>query len=227
MKKKALKAVAVMLGITLLTGCGANSGEVNDATVFESEQDSESDVTAANVSEDTEETTAEDTKETTAENTNSGDRANATLGTGEKKELSVGDTAPDFTIDLKGGSTFTLSDYDDKVVLLNFWATWCGPCQGEMPAFEKLKSDGYADLEILCIDIMEERGVVESFIDELGYTFNIGFDDEGKIAEYYPTDGIPYTLVINKGVISKVYVGAYDWETQYKEYKSAIDECLN
>ena len=66
---------------------------------------------------------------------------------------------------------------------------------------------------------------VDNFIDEMDYKFNIGYDVDGKIETYYPTEGIPYTLVIDKGIISAVYVGAYDADTQYQEYKSAIDAC--
>lgn len=154
------------------------------------------------------------------------DRANATLKEGKVKVLEEGDVAPDFTATLADGSIFTLSDHDDDVVLLNFFATWCGPCMREMPAFEMLKADGLDGVAILCVDCMEEKKTVDALVKEKGYTFPIAYDEEGVIENYYPTDGIPYTLVINKGVVAKVYLGAMDAETQYKEYKGAIDECL-
>ena len=143
------------------------------------------------------------------------------------KVLEEGDKAPDFTVQLVNGDTIRLSDYDDKVVLLNFWATWCGPCVNEMPAFEKLKKDGNDDLMIICINCMENKSTVDSFVEEMGYTFNIGYDEDGSIEMYYPTDGIPYTLVINKGYVSDIFLGAVDAETQYKEYKNAIDKCIS
>ncbi|SNU05570.1 Thiol-disulfide isomerase or thioredoxin [Lachnospiraceae bacterium] len=153
------------------------------------------------------------------------DRPNADTANVEPKVLSEMDIAPDFTAELVGGGTFKLSDYDDKIVLLNIWATWCPPCVGEMPAFEKLKNDANPNLEIICINCMEDKNTVDQFIKDQGYTFNVGYDTDGRIEAYYPTDGIPYTLVINKGKIYRIYVGANGADEQYQEYKKAIDEC--
>ncbi len=138
--------------------------------------------------------------------------------------LSEGDTAPDFTASLTDGTVFTLSEQQGKVVLLNFWATWCGPCVREMPAFEKLHEEYGEDVAILAVNCMEDEGIVDAFLDESGYTFPIAYDTEGDIILKYPSQGIPYTLVIDgEGIIQKIYVGAADAETQYQEYKSAID----
>lgn len=142
-------------------------------------------------------------------------------------ELQTGDAAPDFTAELSDGSSITLSEQTDKVVLLNFWATWCGPCVGEMPAFEKLNEEYGDEVVVLAVNSMEDKETVNQFIEENGYTFPIAYDVEGAIGVKYPTAGIPYTLVIGKdGVIAKIYLGAQDAETQYKEYKSAIEEAL-
>lgn len=143
------------------------------------------------------------------------------------QELQEGDTAPDFTADLADGSTFTLSEQSGKVVLLNFWATWCGPCVGEMPAFEKLYKEYGDEVAVLAVNCLEDEETVRQFIAETGYTFPIAFDVEGVVNMKYPTDGIPYTLVIGKdGTVQKIYVGAADADTQYQEYKSAIDSAL-
>ncbi len=152
------------------------------------------------------------------------DRPNADDGTGEVKILEEGDIAPDFTVNLSGGDTFKLSDHDDKTVIINFWATWCGPCVNEMPAFEMLKNDEIEGLEIVCINCMEDQDTVDQFVNENGYTFHIGYDEDGRVLSYYPTDGIPYTLVVKKGRIASIFVGAMDAETQYREYKNAIGE---
>lgn len=144
------------------------------------------------------------------------------------KELSVGDTAPDFTAQLADGGSFTLSEQNDKVVLLNFWATWCGPCVGEMPAFEKLVGEYQEEAAILAVNCLEDEGTVNQFIKENGYTFPIAYDEKGTINAKYPTSGIPYTLVIGKdGVVKKIFVGAQDADAQYKEYKNAIEEVLS
>ncbi len=154
------------------------------------------------------------------------DRANADNGTGSIKELSEGDVAPDFTAELVDGSSFKLSEHDDKVVLINFWATWCGPCVREMPAFEMLKADNMDGFELVCVNCMDDKSTVDAFVKENGYGFNIAYDTDGRIETYYPTEGIPYTLIVDHGIISKIYVGAMDAETQYREYKAAIKEAM-
>lgn len=143
------------------------------------------------------------------------------------EELIEGDTAPDFTAETTTGASFTLSEQNGKVVLLNFWATWCGPCVGEMPAFEKLYKEYGEKVAILAVNCLEDKDTVDQFVSEGGYTFPIAYDVEGAINMKYPTDGIPYTLVIGKdGIVEKIYLGAADADTQYQEYKSAIEAVL-
>lgn len=141
--------------------------------------------------------------------------------------LEEGDAAPDFTATLTDGTEFVLSEQQGKVVLLNFWATWCGPCVREMPAFEKLYGEYGEDAAILAVNCMEGEDIVKAFQEENSYTFPIACDEEGGIVMKYPSQGIPYTLVIDgEGIIQKIYVGAADAETQYQEYKGAIDAVL-
>ena len=139
-------------------------------------------------------------------------------------ELKEGDEAPEFTAELADGTTFTLSEQKGKIVLLNFWATWCGPCVAEMPAFERLHGEYGEDVAVLAVNCLEDKETVDQFISDEQYTFPIAYDAAGKINQKYPSDGIPYTLVIDEeGMIQKIYVGAADAETQYQEYKSAIE----
>ena len=203
------KLTMAILALSLLTACGSKDNTAN----------SDSKTATKKPASVTEENSTNDKKENS-------ERADADSKTGEIKLLEEGDMAPDFTATLVNGETFHMSDYDDKVVLLNFWATWCPPCVGEMPAFEMLKDDNLENVEIVCINAGEDKETVNQFVKMEGYTFNIGYDEDYSIEDYYPTDGIPYTLVVNKGVISKIYVGANGAEAQYKEYKAAITECL-
>jgi len=144
----------------------------------------------------------------------------------EIKQLSEGDKAPDFTAELADGTEFHLADHSDKVVILNFFASWCGPCMNEMPAFQMLMDDNNPNLKILCVDCMEEKAIVDALIKEKGYAFPIAYDENGDIGMKYPTDGIPYTLIIKNGVIENIFVGASGAEEQYAEYKKAIDACM-
>lgn len=200
-------SIAVIL-MVILAGCGELTEEAKeeDTVVVATEA-----VTEA----------ADDETEVTTETATEA----ATEAPQDIKVLEKGDKAPDFTAQLVNGETVKLSDYSDKIVLLNFWATWCPPCVGEMPAFERLKNDGDDDLVILCVNCMDDKATVDKFVQDNGYTFNIAYDEDGSIEMYYPTNGIPYTLVINKGEVAEIYVGAADADTQYNEYKNAIEQC--
>lgn len=178
------------------------------------------------VEETTEEITTEE--ETEEENLEEQETEEATEETTEAVTIErASDAAPDFTAQVNDGSTFVLSEQTGKVVLLNFWATWCGPCVGEMPAFEQLASEYGDEVCILAVNCMEDQRTVDSFISEMGYTFPVAYDENGDINMKYPTDGIPYTLVLAKdGTVFEEYVGAYSAQEQYEEYKSAIEAAL-
>ena len=142
--------------------------------------------------------------------------------------VNIGETAPDFNAEYVDGEIFTLSDARGKVVILNFWATWCGPCCEELPAFQKLH-DEYGDkLQVIAIDYGESEKEVSGFIKENGYSFPVALDMDGSISALYPTDGIPYTLIIDKnGIIRQIFVGAKSAEEQYELYKNAIEYLID
>ena len=147
---------------------------------------------------------------------------------GDADSEQAGETAPDFEAELADGTTMTLSEAEGKVVLLNFWATWCGPCVEEMPAIQKLYDDYNATkVQILAVDCAETRGEVDTFIREQGYTFPIVYDEDGSIGSLYPTTGIPYTVIIDaNGKVVQTFLGSDGADAQYEKYKAAIDKAL-
>lgn len=143
-------------------------------------------------------------------------------------KLNEGSDAPDFTAELYGGGSFCLSDKQEKVVLLNFWASWCGPCVGEMPALQKLYEDYGDELEILAVNTAEDKDTVDAFMADSQYTFPIAYDENGEISRKYPTDGIPYTLIIDKdGKVASIFLGSNGADEQYKKFQNAINEALS
>lgn len=143
---------------------------------------------------------------------------------GYARQLREGDTAPDFTIELANGETFTLSENEDKVVMINFWATWCPYCIDEMPAFERIANENLSNFEFIAIDQCENKAMVDRFIEEHDYSFNFGYDPDGVVYDLYPTDGIPYTLIIKDGVVKRLFLGAPN--EPYETYMNAIRDCM-
>ncbi|GGN56548.1 thiol-disulfide oxidoreductase ResA [Oceanobacillus indicireducens] len=126
----------------------------------------------------------------------------------------VGDPAPDFQLtqinknsDLE---TLRLSDYEGKGVMLNFWATWCKPCEAEMPYMQELYPK-YKDkgVEIVAVSLDTTELVVDRFIDRYDLTFPIPHDKNGEIRDLYKVGPIPSTFFINPdGEIQEVVNGA-------------------
>lgn len=124
----------------------------------------------------------------------------------------VGRKAPDFTVS-DGTNTIHLSQYRGKVVLLNFWASWCGPCIQETPGLEQLHRDR-PDLEILGVSVDTDSDSYHRFLKRFHVEFPTVMDPDQKAAGLYHTDGWPETYIIDrKGVIRRKIVGDPDWST--------------
>jgi thiol-disulfide isomerase/thioredoxin len=145
--------------------------------------------------------------------------APSSTNTGPLKE---GDIAPDFSYTTVDGKSGTLADLKGSVVLLNLWASWCGPCVAEMPDIARLKAD-YPEVEILAVNVSDDAEDAQDFIDRYGYDFSWVLDKQGTISALYPTDGIPYTVIIDKeGVISAISLGSPP--DPYATYTQAITQ---
>jgi peroxiredoxin len=127
----------------------------------------------------------------------------------------VGFRAPNFTVPALSGNGLALSDYGGKVILINFWATWCIPCRAEMPSLEDLYSRyGGNDFEILAISGGEGEKVVHPFIDNLKLSFPILLDKDFQVHNKYQVSAIPSSYLIDrKGIITHRFFGALDWNS--------------
>lgn len=140
----------------------------------------------------------------------------------ELSPVGVGIEAPDFsavTID-SVPTVKSLADYKGQVVMLNIWATWCGPCRIEMPGIEQLhKTYGPRGLKIVAVsvDAPHTESQIRDFVKQYGLTFQILHDttgEDGAIGQAYQITGYPETIIIGRdGLIRKMLMGASDWNS--------------
>ncbi len=126
----------------------------------------------------------------------------------------VGSVAPDFSTVNIHGDKVTLSQYRGKVVILNFWATWCPPCREEMPSMEALHK-AFADKGLVMLAVnVEENGkdAVTSFLQKSPYSFPILLDEDARIQNTYKVFRFPESFIIDKnGVVVEKIIGGRDW----------------
>jgi peroxiredoxin len=138
----------------------------------------------------------------------------------------VGMPAPDFTIKTAAGSTFHLSDWRGHVVFLNFWATWCTPCQLEMPAFQQVidgQIPGKAIIFAVDSDPIETANDINQFEASLGVHIPAGMDSDGAVSNLYQIIPKPHTFVIDAdGVIRYDQLGAMTPE-MIRAYLAKLD----
>lgn len=137
--------------------------------------------------------------------------------------VTVGEVAPDFTGETASGETIRLSELRGRPVVLNFWATWCAPCEAEMPALQSA-SQRYEDagLTILAVNAMEPVERVDEFMTELGLTFPAVLDPAGEILDLYEVRVFPTTVVVDaEGRVYARHFGPLTDE-QIDEYMSAV-----
>jgi len=134
-------------------------------------------------------------------------------GTLEPKITNVGDSAPSFRISAENGKTFTSKDFGGKVLVLNFWASWCAPCVEEIPSLEAFhratKDEGVV---VLGVSVDANEKLYRQFVKRFGVTFPTARDPESDISYRYGTFQIPETYIIDsKGKVREKIISNTNW----------------
>jgi peroxiredoxin len=141
--------------------------------------------------------------------------AGSVTSVAQRGVVKPGDPAPNFQLRDMNGRTVSLTDLRGKVVLLNFWATWCGPCRVEMPAMERLyRTYDRKDFEILAVSTdAQGAAVTRPFQQENRLTFPILHDADFRVGLSYGARTLPMTFMVDRqGIVRHHIFGARDWE---------------
>ena len=138
-----------------------------------------------------------------------------------------GTVAPDFVVEMFDGKQIRLSELRGKVVLVNFWATWCPPCREELTRVQKDIIDRFAGKDFVFIPISrgEEKSTVAAFRKRMGYTFSMGLDPDQKIFRRYATNYIPRNFLIDRD--GKVVLASIGYDTkEFEHLLNTIEKTL-
>ncbi len=131
-------------------------------------------------------------------------------------------TAADFTVIDANDNSITLSDYFGKPIIINFWATWCGPCKMELPAFDAAYQEYGDQITFLMVNLTDGYrdtiSGVKDFVEQNAYSFPVYFDTQYEASTAYRASSIPLTIIIDSnGNVSQSHIGAMKEET-LKQY---------
>lgn len=137
------------------------------------------------------------------------------------------DVAPDFTLKSSTGENIRLAEQRGQVVMLNFWASWCGPCREEMPLLDAMNKK-YKPMGFVLYGINTDQDIAEAknVLQKVPVNYAILFDPESKLSDLYKVDSMPFTVVIDKkGTIRHVHKGYVAGDE--KKYSKYIMELLS
>jgi len=130
--------------------------------------------------------------------------------------VSTPQKAPDFRLPDLQGNSWEIGKLKGKVLLLNFWATWCAPCRQEMPSIERLyeRFGDHSNFQILAVDLQEGSKLVGSFLNKNGYRFPVVIDSSGDVATRYSAETLPLSVLVDaEGNLLGYKVGRTDWSS--------------
>jgi len=144
------------------------------------------------------------------------------FATGATAEVSINQVSPDFVLKSKEHGNMRASEQKGNVVLINFWASWCGPCRDELPVMEALYQD-YQDLgfEILAVNVDDDARKADVLLDDIRVSFPVLYDTSGEVSQLFDVNAMPTTVMLDRdGKVRLIHSGFRSGDE--KKYEKAI-----
>lgn len=142
------------------------------------------------------------------------------------EQVSLSGPAPDFTLASNKGQNIRLAEHRGEVVMINFWASWCGPCRQEMPILEELYSRyGRAGFTILGVNVEPNPKDADKILKDIPVSFPVLYDTESKVSQLYKVEAMPSTVLIDRnGNMRYLHLG---YKPGYEDaYRDQIKELI-
>lgn len=149
----------------------------------------------------------------------------ASSSSGREELPQIGYKAPRLTLQALDGKTYSLDQLGGKPVILNFWASWCGPCRAEAPELVRLYEQFKGKIEIYAINVTASDTIedAKAFADEFGFTFPVLLDEQAEVARRYGIRPIPTTFFVNAdGIIMGQVIGLVDSQSLEEKFKQLL-----
>ena len=202
-REKLLMVVVTILMVATLLGACSNQGNINESNE--------------------ELVNNGDTLEETDVDTRGGDTDDHNHI--DPSEVFEGQTVDNFILQSLTGREVQLDDYKGKIVLLNFWTSWCPWCEEELPELQKFYEDYGKDVEVIAINFLEEEETIINYIEDKGYTFEALLDSDGKVGiEQFLVEMLPTNIFIGTdGTILKYIPGSLNYSDMEEIYKEIAE----
>jgi thiol-disulfide isomerase/thioredoxin len=142
---------------------------------------------------------------------------------GGPAEQVIGTALPAAIVPNIDGGTIDLSAYRGRPVLVNLWATWCGPCRREMPALERLSKEQAGKLTVVAIDQREDAAIVQSYVKRFGVTFAVGVDDSQRLGTDLHLIGLPSSFFVDRdGIIRDAVDGEMTYDVMTAKARALV-----
>jgi thiol-disulfide isomerase/thioredoxin len=146
------------------------------------------------------------------------------LPSGSESGVQVGQPAPNFKLPDLYGHEISLDQYKGRVVLLDFWASWCGPCRIALPSVESLQKEFPSTLVFLAINLQDSKEEITDFVYKMGLKSQVLLDENGSVGKTYGAASIPLEVLIDKQGIVRFAQNGFDPRSTISHLRAQIEQ---